>query len=100
MIKHIVMWKLKSELSHDDKRDNSLKIKKQIEDLKDKIDVILDLEVGINFEESNQSYDLVLYSSFKSKYDLNCYQNHSNHQEVAEFIKTVVEARVVVDYEI
>lgn len=98
MIKHIVMWKLKDELAN--KEEISLEIKKQIEELKSKIDGIIDIEIGINFESSEQAYDIVLYSKFNSKESLNFYQNHEEHIKVANFIKSVVKSRVVSDYEI
>lgn len=100
MIKHIVMWKLKENAEDNTKEINSLEIKRQIESLKERIDKVLELEVGINFEESSQSYDVVLYSTFHSKDDLNYYQNHEEHLKVVNFIKKVIEERIVVDYEV
>ncbi|MBS5306280.1 MULTISPECIES: Dabb family protein [Clostridium] len=100
MIKHIVMWKLKENAEGNTKEINSLEIKRQIESLKERIDKVLELEVGINFEESSQSYDVVLYSTFHSKDDLNYYQNHEEHLKVVNFIKKVIEERIVVDYEV
>ena len=100
MIKHIVMWKLKENAEGNTKEINSLEIKRQIESLKGRIDKVLELEVGINFEESSQSYDVVLYSTFHSKDDLNYYQNNEEHLKVVNFIKKVIEERIVVDYEV
>ncbi|MDB1955826.1 Dabb family protein [Clostridium tertium] len=100
MIKHIVMWKLKENAEGNTKEINSLEIKRQIESLKERIDKVLELEVGINFEESSQAYDVVLYSIFHSKDDLNYYQNHEEHLKVVNFIKKVIEERIVVDYEV
>ena len=100
MIKHIVMWKLKENAEGNTKEINSLEIKRQIESLKERIDKVLELEVGINFEESSQAYDVVLYSTFHSKDDLNYYQNPEEHLKVVNFIKKVIEERIVVDYEV
>lgn len=100
MIKHIVMWKLKENAEGNTKEFNSLEIKRQIESLKGRIDKVLELEVGINFEESSQAYDVVLYSTFHSKDDLNYYHNHEEHLKVVNFIKKVIEKRIVVDYEV
>ncbi|MCR1949563.1 MULTISPECIES: Dabb family protein [unclassified Clostridium] len=100
MIKHIVMWKLKDSAEGNTKEINAIEIKRQIESLKESIDKVLELEVGINFEESIQAYDVVLYSTFQSKEDLNYYQNHEKHLKVVNFIKRVIESRVVVDYEV
>ena len=65
-----------------------------------KIEAIKALEVGINFNESDDAYDIVLYSEFESKKDLDAYQNHPAHSEAREFIQAVRWKRKVVDYEI
>jgi hypothetical protein len=70
-----------------------------LEALQDKIKEIRHIEVGININESEQAYDVVLYSEFNSIEDLNIYQNHQEHLRVAEFVGKVREARVVTDYE-
>ena len=100
MVKHIVMWKLKD--SHDgmDKNALGLKLKNILEDLTGKISQIKELEVGINFNQSEASCDVVLYSSFASKEDLQIYQEHPDHVKVAEFVSQVRTERRVVDYEI
>lgn len=95
MIKHIVMWKLK------DKNDETLnKMKNDLEGLKDKISEIKEIEVGIDFNGSDAAYDVVLYSVFESKEDLDAYQTHPEHVKAGVFIKSVVSNRVVVDYEV
>ncbi|MFR5265880.1 Dabb family protein [Clostridium sp.] len=94
MIKHIVMWKLKEE----NKEKNAMKIKNDLEALKDKIEELKSIEVGINFNESEAAYDVVLYSEFESKEDLDSYQNNKDHKEVGAFVRTCVIDRKVVDY--
>lgn len=96
MIKHIVMWKLKSDL--DSKESVALEIKEKIEGLKYLVKEIEKIEVGINIENSKDSYDVVLYSEFNDKEALDIYQNHSEHVKVAKFISSVRESRKVVDY--
>lgn len=96
MIKHIVMWKLKEE----NKEQNALKIKNDLEDLKDKIEEIKSIEVGINFNNSEAAYDIVLYSEFETEDDLNSYQANKYHKEVGVFVRASVSERKVVDYKI
>lgn len=95
MIKHIVAWKLE-----ENKIKNAEKIKQELEALKSKIEEIVEIEVGINFNETEAAYDVVLYSVFKTKEDLNAYQIHPKHQEVAKFVRSVAISRIVADYEI
>ncbi len=95
MIKHIVMWKLKEE----NKEQNAIEIKTKLEKLCDLISQIKKIEVGINFNESNAAYDLVLYSEFASVEDLEIYQNNPAHKEVAKLVGQCTITRAVVDFE-
>lgn len=100
MIKHIVMWQLADEHEGKSKYENALMIKNGLEALKATIPEIVEIEVGIDFLKSDQSYDVVLYSAFASKEDLDIYQNHPEHKKIGAFIGKVRTSRVVVDYEI
>lgn len=98
MIKHIVLFKLREHAEGADKRQNALKIKAALEDLRRKIPEIIHLEVGINSIPSDGAYDIALYSSFADEKDLNTYLRHPEHVKAAEFVAKVRESRVVVDY--
>ncbi|MBU5449315.1 Dabb family protein [Acetivibrio sp. MSJd-27] len=100
MIKHIVMWKLKENAEGKTKEENAEIIKNGLEGLKEKLDFLRAVEVGINFNASEMAYDVVLYTEFDSKEDLNRYQNHEEHLKVAGYVRKVNAARVVVDYEV
>ena len=101
MIKHVVMWEFKDRAEGNHKEKNIELAKEKIMELKDLVDVINFLEVGINLNKSDdQAYDLVLISEFETLADLYEYQNHPDHQKVKDFVKKVVDKRVVVDYEI
>ncbi len=100
MIKHIVLWKLKENAEGKSKKENALQIKKILEDLKNVIPQITELEVGINFNDSTAAYDVALYSIFQTVKDLDTYQNHPDHVKAADVIGKLREERVVVDYEV
>ncbi|ACO84052.1 Dabb family protein [Clostridium botulinum] len=100
MIKHIVMWKLKEFAEGKSKLENANIIKINLEDLKHRIDEVKLIEVGVNINNSQQAYDVVLYSEFENLEDLNLYQNHPDHVKVGEFINKVKEDRIVTDYEV
>ncbi|BDB02208.1 Dabb family protein [Clostridium botulinum] len=100
MIKHIVMWKLKEFAEGKSKLENANIIKINLEDLKHKIDEVKLIEVGVNINNSQQAYDVVLYSEFENLEDLNLYQNHPDHVKVGEFINKVKEERIITDYEV
>ena len=94
MIVHIVMFKFKE----DDKQANLVKVRAILEQLPKKIDELISMEVGLNFDTADRAMDLSLYSTFKTKADLESYAVHPAHLKVVEFIKTVVSESKVVDY--
>ncbi|WP_297637860.1 Dabb family protein [uncultured Clostridium sp.] len=96
MIKHIVAWKIKDE----NKKENALKIKAALEDLKDLIPEIKKMEVGININRTDAAMDVVLYSEFDSLKDLDSYQVNPYHVSASAFVKSIVVERKVVDYEV
>lgn len=98
MLKHIVMWKLKENAEDKSKIGNALLMKEMLETLKEVIPEIEDIEVGVNVNFSDESYDVVLYSKFRNEEALRIYQDHPEHQKVAEFVAKIKEERVVVDY--
>jgi len=100
MVTHIAMWKIK-EVNNQSKEETAQRIKATLEDLNGQIEGLINLEVGIDFLQSDMSYDVVLYSELADKAALDFYQNHPLHMKVAtEVIKPVVISRVVVDYEV
>ena len=100
MVKHIVMWKVADHEVHGSKAEIQEKIKAGLESLKGKIDGLLDIEVGINFNKSVAAYDVVLYSTFTNKDALEEYQKHPEHLKVADGLVRQVAVSRVVDYEI
>lgn len=100
MVKHIVMWKIQG-INGLSKSEVAQNIKSELESLNGKIDGLLNLEVGIDFLESEASYDVVLYSELESKEALDFYQSHPLHVQVAtNTVKPAATSRVVVDYEV
>ena len=100
MIKHIVMWRLKEHAAGNDKATNLQLLKSQLEALKDKIDGVLELEVGLDFVHAEASADIVLYTAFADRSVLDAYQAHPEHQAVVKFVNEVRSERYVVDYEL
>ncbi|QVK17538.1 Dabb family protein [Mycoplasmatota bacterium] len=98
MVKHIVMWKLKDNYKGQSKLEIAKEIKKRLEGLKEVINEVKTIEVGINQVDDEQAYDLVLYTVFNKEEDLKIYQNHPAHLKVVDYIRQVNEQRVVVDY--
>ena len=100
MLKHIVMWKLKDLAEGATKKENALKLKSQLENLKRQIKGVRCIEVGININSSPDAYDVVLYSEFDSPEEMKIYQNHPEHLKVGEFVSKVRLERKMIDYEV
>ncbi len=94
------MWRIKELAEGKSKEENCIKIKNELEALKDKIKCIKHIEVGINYSQDKAAYDLVLYSEFQDEKALDEYQNHEEHLKVAKYIGLVKEDRILVDYKI
>ncbi len=99
MVKHIVMWKIQG-VNGQSKEETAQTIKRTLEDLNGKIEGLIHLEVGLDFLQSEASYDVVLYSELTDKEALDFYQNHPLHVKAAtEVVKPAATSRMVVDYE-
>ena len=92
MITHIVFFKLK------DKR-NVKKASEVLLGLNGKISQLCHLEVGIDILHSDRSYDIALVTKFNSLEDMKAYQAHPVHEEVSNYMASVRESSVSVDYE-
>lgn len=100
MIKHIVMWTLKDEAVGAGKAANAKKMKELLSGLRTLIPVLRELEVGIDVFAATPACDVILYTAFDTRADLDAYQVHPEHLRVVAFVKQVVATRSVVDYEV
>ena len=98
MIRHIVMWSIKDELSNLEKEKAMLEVKTKIEALKPLIKEIVEADILFNITEKEE-FDLVLNSVFKTTDDLNSYATHPDHVQVVNEIKGYFAKRAAVDYE-
>lgn len=95
MIRHIVMWKFK-----EGEYENMLLFKERLLALKGQIPEIRAMEVGVNINPSERSFDAVLVSEFDSLEALKAYSTDPLHVAVSEFCKSIRTQSVSVDYEI
>jgi hypothetical protein len=93
MVKHIVFFKLK-----DNSDENKNLVKSKLLTLKGKVEVLKDIEVGLNFADEDRAYDIALLTDFDSEADLNTYAVDPYHLEVVDFIKSVAVSSKVVDF--
>lgn len=94
MIKHIVCFKLK-----DNSKENVYKTAEILMSMKGKVDLIRDIEVGVDFLHSERSYDIILQVTLDDEKALEDYQNDPYHCDVVKkHMHAVREASVAVDY--
>lgn len=99
MIKHIICLKLKDFAEGNPKSENAKLAKEKLLALKEKIDEIKYVEVGINDPKASQdNFDMVLITEFDNFGDLDVYQKHPEHVKASEFIKKIKDIRACVDF--
>ncbi len=100
MVKHVIVWTLKDELSADEKVQVKQGIKEGLEGLQGKIPGLLEIKVYTDGLESSNA-DLILDSSFESAEALNGYSVHPDHVAVAQGkVRPYTKLRSCFDYEV
>jgi len=99
MVKHIILWTLKDDLSPEVKETVKMNIKSGLEGLKGKIPGLLDIRVHINGLSSSNA-DLMLDSTFENEDALKGYAVHPEHVAVAdEKVRPYTKIRSCLDFE-
>lgn len=93
MVKHIVLFKLKS-------KDDIQKAADALKSMQGKIAGLVDLEVGTDFLHSERSYDIALTTTHIDRAALDFYQAHEVHQPVKKLMHAIRESSAAVDYEV
>ena len=97
MVKHIVLFKLKENLSVTEKQDIMQRFKAAIEALPQTISSIRQIHVGCNMNPAEQ-WDLCLDSTFDSLEDVQAYAAHPAHLAAAAILKDAKEGRACTDF--
>ena len=99
MIRHIVFWKLKEHAEGADKAVNAKRMKEMLDACAELVPGILRFEVAIAQPGLEATADVMLFSEFGSKADLDAYQRHPQHQALKPFFSAVREGRECMDVE-
>ena len=95
MVKHIVCFKL-NESSQEQKQ----KAKEILLSMRERVPMIIDMEVGTDFLCSERSYDIFLSVTLENKEALDDYQKDAYHCDVVKtYMHANVSASVAVDFE-
>ena len=98
MVKHVILWNLKSEYSEEELTQIKLGIKEGLEGLKGQIPGLIDIQVNIDKLPSSNA-DLMLDSTFEDEASLKGYAVHPAHVAVADGkVRPYTANRVCLDY--
>ncbi|MBE6734462.1 MAG: Dabb family protein [Ruminococcaceae bacterium] len=99
MVKHIILWQLKDELTADEKVLIKSGIKEGLESLMGKIDGLVEIKVECDGLESSNA-DIMLYSVFENEAALKGYAVNPAHVQVADTkVRPYTKTRLCLDFE-
>ena len=100
MVKHIILWKLRSELSAEEKQAKALAIKQGLEGLQGQVPGLVDIRVQIDGRLESSNADIMLDSTLESPEALKGYAVHPAHVAVANgVVRPNTELRTCLDFE-
>lgn len=100
MVKHIILWKLKDELTEAEKLAVKKAAKEGLEALVGKVPGLLECKLIIDGRLDSSNADMMLDSTLESPEALKGYAGHADHVEVANTkIKPFTCVRTCLDYE-
>ena len=98
MVKHMIIWKMKDEIS--DKAAKAAEIKAALEGLEGKIEGLVKMTILTDPFPASAG-DIMMDSTFTDKAALDAYQVHPLHVEVAGgIVRPAVSQRLSFDYEV
>lgn len=101
MVKHIILWKLKDELSEEQKAQVKAGIKKGLESLAGQVPGLVDIKVQIDGRLASSNADVMLDSTLENEEALKAYALHPAHVEVANtMVRPFTAVRSCLDFEL
>ncbi|MBR3708043.1 MAG: Dabb family protein [Lentisphaeria bacterium] len=101
MVKHIILWKLKSDFSAEEKAKILAGIKTNLESLAGVVPGLLEIKVNCEKVLASSNADLMLDSTLESPDALKGYAVHPAHVAVANtYVRPFTEVRLCLDYEV
>ena len=99
MVKHIILWQLKDELTLEEKKTVKEEMKSGLEGLKGQIPGLIDIKVQIEGLASSNA-EVMLDSTFVDETALKTYSSHPAHVEVANTkVRPFTKTRMCLDFE-
>ena len=101
MVKHIILWRLREDLTAEEKENVKKDIKTGLEGLAGRIPGLLDIKVNVDGRLETSNADVMLDSTFTDESALRAYAVHPEHVAVADGkVRPYTCLRTCLDYEI
>ena len=101
MVKHIILWKLRDDLSSAEKETVKQGIKAGLEGLKGQVPGLIDIHVYVDGRLDSSNADVMLDSTLESPEALRGYAVHPAHVAVADSkVRPFTAVRTCLDFEI
>ncbi len=97
MVKHVILWKLKDEITEGTKEQAIEKIRHDLEALVGNVPGLISLKI-ITADLASSNADIMLDSTLESEEALKGYQVHPMHVAAAAFVRANTELRLCADY--
>ena len=100
MVKHVILWKLKDEVTGAAKEKVLREMKENLEALVGKVPGLVSLEI-VTKPLASSNADVMLDSVLENEGALAGYQSHPDHVAVANtYVRPFTEVRLCMDYEV
>lgn len=101
MVKHIILWTLKPELSEEEKTAVKIGIKEGLEGLVGKVPGLIDVKVNTDGRLPSSTADLMLDCTLENEEALKIYAMHPEHLKVANGkVRPYTVQRSCLDFEV
>ena len=101
MVKHVILWQLKDELSAEEKVTVKAEMKESLEGLMGKIPGLLEVKVYTEGLESSKNAEVMLDTTFTDEEALKAYAVHPEHVAVADGkVRPFTKYRACLDFEV
>ena len=101
MVKHIILWTLRPELTEEEKLSVKAGIKQGLEGLVGRVPGLIDVKVYIDGRLSSSNADVMLDSTLESEEALRGYAQHPEHLAVANTkVRPYTVSRSCLDFEV
>ena len=101
MVKHVILWTLRPELSEEEKKTVKAGIKEGLEGLVGKVSGLIDVKVHIDGRLASSNADVMLDSTLESEEALRGYAQHPAHLAVADGkVRPYTISRSCLDFEV